>query len=109
MTKKDQRHREWLSKVADYKASGLTMAAWCVANDVTLEQLKYWTRKLKKVASTESSPSSSRFIPLAVTESIPHSPSSSLAVRVGPASITLHEGFNPQLLREAAAALRDLC
>lgn len=29
-----------------YKASGLTMVTWCSANQVNLEQLKYWTRKL---------------------------------------------------------------
>ena len=109
MTKKEQRQREWSSRVAAYKASGLTMAAWCVANDVTLEQLKYWSRKLKTITAAEAGPSTARFIPLAVTESSPLSSPSSLIVRVGPASITLHEGFHPQSLRDVVEALRDRC
>lgn len=109
MTKKDQRQREWAERIADYKASGLTMAAWCVANHVTLEQLKYWTRKLKKISSINEIPSTNRFVPLTVTELSSSIATSSLVVRVGPASIELQKGFDPQLLREAIEALSASC
>ncbi|CAM4430565.1 IS66 family insertion sequence element accessory protein TnpB [Paenibacillus alkaliterrae] len=109
MTKKDQRQREWMIRIADYKASGLTMAAWCTANHVTLEQLKYWTRKLKKVASRDASPETVRFIPVSVAESVLPRISTSLVVHVGHASITLQKGFDPQLLREAVEALSETC
>lgn len=46
MSKRDQRQIEWVEQIAAFKASGLTKAVWCNANQVTLEQLKYWARKL---------------------------------------------------------------
>jgi hypothetical protein len=109
MTKKDQRQREWMTRIADYKASGLTMLAWCTANHVTLEQLKYWTRKLKKIASNDAAPPSARFIPVSVAESVSPRISASLVVHVGHASIALQKGFDPQLLREAVEALSETC
>jgi len=109
VTKRDQRQREWMTRVTDYKASGLTMAAWCTSNHVTLEQLKYWTRKFKTVASMDTVSSTARFVPLSVTESVPSLISASIVVRVGHASITLQQGFDPQLLREAVTALSETC
>lgn len=106
MTKKEQRQREWMTRVADYRASGLTMAAWSAANHVTLEQLKYWTRKLKKIASLDSFATTPRFIPVSVAEPVsPRKSASSLVVQIGQASITLQSGFDPQLLREVAKVL----
>ncbi len=108
MTKKDQRRREWMTRIADYKASGLTMAAWCTANLVTLEQLKYWTRKLK--ASIDTASEAPRFIPVSVAESVsPRISTSSLVVHIGHASISLQRGFDPRLLREAVEALSETC
>jgi len=110
MTKKEQRQREWMTRIADYKASGLTMAAWSTANHVTLEQLKYWTRKLKKITVNDTASTSPRFIPVSVTESVsPRIPPSSLVVQIGHASISLQSGFDPQLLREAVKALSETC
>lgn len=109
MTKKDQRQREWAERIADYKASGLPMAAWCVVNHVTLEQLKYWTRKLKNISPINETPATNRFVPLSVSEPSSCFYASSLVVRVGPASIELQKGFDPQLLREAVEALSSSC
>ena len=108
MTKKEQRQHEWTTRIADYKASGLTMSAWCTANQVTLEQFKYWNRKLKPIASDAVSPAAC-FIPVSVADSVPPHSASSLVVHVGHASITLQKGFDPQLLREAVEALRATC
>lgn len=52
MSPKDQRQSEWEIRVSDYKASGMKMADWCSANHVTLEQLKYWIRKFKRLSSS---------------------------------------------------------
>lgn len=45
MTTKEQRLQDWQARIADYHASGLTMAAWCQEHSVTKETLKYWLRK----------------------------------------------------------------
>jgi hypothetical protein len=65
MTTKEQRRQEWTARIADYKASGLTMSAWCDAHHVTKEQLKYWLRKLKVVPS-EAVTAPTHWVPLTV-------------------------------------------
>ncbi|WP_379463281.1 IS66 family insertion sequence element accessory protein TnpA [Paenibacillus sp. NPDC056579] len=37
--------------MATYRASGLTMKAWCNANQCSVEQLKYWLYKIKRGSS----------------------------------------------------------
>lgn len=110
MTTKETRRQEWVAYIADYKASGLTMSAWCAANQFTLHQLKYWLRKLKDVSSTALQTDSARWVPLSVTDSSAVAASStSLIVRIGKASIELRPGFDPRLLREAVHALGATC
>ncbi|WP_424768037.1 IS66 family insertion sequence element accessory protein TnpA [Paenibacillus sp. sgz302251] len=41
MNAKEQRRQEWASRIVNYRASGLTIAAWCEANHCTVEQMKY--------------------------------------------------------------------
>jgi transposase-like protein len=101
MTNKERRQQEWMTRIADYRASGLTMAAWCHAHSFSIEQLKYWIRKMK---TTSPSP---RFVPLTTTTD-EESSVSSLIVHIGKARIELRAGFNPQLLREVVQALDDV-
>jgi hypothetical protein len=69
MTTKEQRRHEWTARIADYKACGLTMSAWCDAHHVTKEQLKYWLRKLKVVPS-EAVTAPTHWVPLTVADPI---------------------------------------
>lgn len=101
MTKKEQRLQEWKTRITDYRASGLTMAAWCQANQCTKETLKYWLRKTNTSTST-SQVFSPRFVPLTVSQA---SASSALFVQIGQAKIEVHAGFDSQLLREVVQAL----
>jgi hypothetical protein len=109
MTTKEQRLHEWTARVADYKASGLTMSAWCTANHFTMDQLKYWIRKMKDVPSSAVPTPSTRWVPLSVADHASAVSASSLVVRIGQASIVLQAGFDPQLLREVVQALKALC
>lgn len=102
MTTKEKRHKEWMARIGDYEASGLTMAAWCQAHSFSKEQLKYWIRKTK---TTSPSP---RFVPLTTTTYEESSAVSSLVVRIGKATIELRAGFDPQLLRKVVQALDDV-
>jgi hypothetical protein len=106
----DKHHRlqEWIARITDFKASGLTMSAWCEMHDQTIHQLKYWLRKTNQLSSSE--PSSASWLPLAIAR--PPAESSSLAsyvVRVGQAGIEVKAGFNPELLREIVRALESPC
>lgn len=88
MTNREKRRQEWTVRIADYKASGLTMLAWCAANHCTMDQLKYWLRKFRSVSSSASS--NTRFVPLTVDDQ-PDAPRISplLVVRIGQANIEL--------------------
>ncbi|WP_397344732.1 MULTISPECIES: IS66 family insertion sequence element accessory protein TnpA [Paenibacillus] len=45
MNAKEQRRQDWHTRIAAYRASGLTMKAWCSANHCSVEQLKYCCTK----------------------------------------------------------------
>jgi hypothetical protein len=99
MTNAEQRQYEWTARIRDYRASGLTMSAWCEAQGLTLHQLKYWLRKIDSSQPRSSSPS---FIPVTVS---PRSSPSALTLHIGPASLDVQAGFSPELLRQVVQAL----
>lgn len=108
MTPREQRRQFWAARIADYRASGLSMSAWCAANHCTVDQLKYWLYKAKDMPPSPSTASSPRWVALAVADRQLKAPvSSSLVVCVGQARIELHPGFDPQLLREVVHALGE--
>jgi len=109
MNAKELRRQDWHARIAAYRASGLTMKAWCSANHCSIEQLKYWLYKIKRVStSTTPDPKTSpvQFVPLATVD-LPGSafPAPTLLLHIGQASIELHSGFDPKLLREVIHAL----
>jgi hypothetical protein len=109
MTKKEQLRQQWHARIAEYRASGLTLKAWCAAHDCTVDQMKYWLYKSRKRAPSSSTVSSTptpatHFVPLAVVDEGKRAP---LVLRVGPAQIELHAGFDPRLLREVVHALAE--
>lgn len=97
----------WRARVADFRASGLTGAAWCAAHQIKEHQLWYWVSKFKAESTPASPP---RFIPVQVHESIeePENPRQ-LSVRVGPAVIEVSPGFDADLLRDVVRTLTLLC
>lgn len=108
MTKREKHRQEWTVRIADYKASGLTMSAWCAANHCTMDQLKYWLRRFRNGSSSASS--HTRFVPLTVDDLADATgTSSSLVIRIGQASIELRAGFDPHLLRKVVQALEASC
>jgi hypothetical protein len=113
MNAREQLRQDWAARIADYKASGLTMAAWCTANQFTKDQLKYWLYKAKNVSSSvptsSTPPPPARWLPLTVADQDAPPSASSLVVRVGQASIELRTGFDPRLLREVVQALAAPC
>lgn len=96
MTRKEQRRQEWIARVADYRSSSQTMKAWCEANRVTKDQLRYWLRTLKGQSSSNSKTPTARFVPLSIQESTsPSGEAPSLHLHIGSARIVLTDGFTP--------------
>jgi hypothetical protein len=110
MDAKDQLRQLWAARIADYRASGLTMSAWCTANQCTIHQLKYWLYKAKNFMPSPSTDSTLRWVPLAVADrQLKSAISSSLTICIGQARIELQSGFDPRLLREVVQALETPC
>ncbi len=102
-----EKHREsWRMRVADFRASGLSGAAWCAANQVKDHQLWYWSAKFP-VAGPAAQPAPSWVLvqpdePIA-TEEYP------LLVRIGQVAIEVKTGYDPKLLRDVVHTLAVLC
>jgi transposase-like protein len=100
----DELRAQWRQRVADFRASGLSGAAWCAAHQLKEHQLWYWVRRFADETSSQTHVSPVRFLPVEVREST--SPSQHpLIVRVGQAAIEVHPGFDPSLLRDVVRSL----
>ena len=64
----------WASMFSDQKASGLSVAEWCLQNNISKNRFFYWKRKLKDEVITSSLPD---IVPLSMTPS--KSPSNELS------------------------------
>jgi hypothetical protein len=86
--------QQWVTRIAEYRASSLTLKAWCAAHDCTVDQMKYWLYKSNDMLCTAGRSRAGKRAPL--------------VLRVGPAQIELYAGFDPRLLREVVHALAEV-
>lgn len=62
---KQELQQQWKSRIAAYRASGLSQVAFCKAQNTSLRQLSYW---LRKEAAKEIPPSTStKWLPVEVS------------------------------------------
>jgi len=47
---------EWVSRIANQQASGLTVAEWCRRNEVSRNSYFYWKRQMKDELITQALP-----------------------------------------------------
>lgn len=107
---KKQLNQEWATRVTNFKASGLTMSAWCSAHGLILHQLKYWLRKTAEQSNEVPLIPSTKWIPLVVkNKEVPSSQVQPLVIRVGHADIEVAAGFDADLLRLVVRALEVPC
>ena len=97
----NERNEQWRERIRAYRESGLTMRAWCAAQGIPFNQLKYWLRKLSP--GTRKSPTTTW---VTVTPTPPSSAETSpLVVRIGSASIDIRPGFDASLLTQVVRVL----
>lgn len=84
--------KKWEQRISDYKESGLTQTKWCEANDVSIHQFKYWSRKIKDYQIM--SKANNQWVPVIIEDPEPVD-DESLRIKIGVASIELKSGFNP--------------
>ncbi|XJZ27107.1 IS66 family insertion sequence element accessory protein TnpA [Bacillota bacterium Lsc_1132] len=98
--------KQWEQRIASYRASGLTQAKWCEANNLVLHQLKYWLKRIEDPAL--KSVSTLSFAPV-VIENQTTRQDDILQVKVGDVSIEVKPGFNHSLLSDVVRTLKTLC
>lgn len=98
--------KEWERRIAVYRSSGQTQANWCKANEISINQLKYWMRKIE--GSKPKSKVSTQWAPVTLEESEDYQ-DEFIQIKVGAASIEVKPGFNPFLLAEVIKVLKTQC
>jgi len=86
--------QEWTDKIATWKVSGQSMAAWCRQNDESYDRFVYWRRRLEPGPQRQG-----RFVALTVQPA---------ALLLSCNGMTLHieRGFDRELLRDVLSVLR---
>ncbi len=99
MSANDQRRASWQQLLADQQASGLSVTAWCFAQDISLQTFYYWRRRLNM--STPAVPPSPQWLAIAPAEGS----GTLLTLHVGRVAIDVPAGFDPRLLAEVLTVL----
>jgi len=106
VTKAEQRRQEWEKRIAEYRASGLSVRDWCAANGVKPDRLWYWLRRTRQTLETKST----MWVPVELSSVFPgEQGSDGLVVKVGKASIEVRPGFDPDLLSTVVRVLSGIC
>jgi len=106
MTKNELR-KQWSDRIAAYKASGLTQAAFCEAQGVSTRQLSYWLRK--ETMQQISPEKTTRWLPVKLIDQGSTSGDNSLHIKLGPAIVEVRPGFDQKLLLDVLKTLGTLC
>jgi len=102
MASHPQLRATWQQKVDDQQASGLSITAWCVQQDIRPQTFYYWRKRL--ALSTPAAPSSP-WVALTPTRAV----APLLILRVGQVAIEVMDGFAPHLLAEVLTVLESRC
>ncbi len=89
--------QQWAEKIAVWRESGLSIAAWCRQNNEGYYRFIYWRKRLQPNVQ----PSTSRFVELTFE-------TSSLAVECNGVTVNIDRGFDRDLLRQVLSVLKAL-
>lgn len=100
-----ERRNQWETRVAEYRASGESVPAWCAANEIEPSSMRYWLRKFRSEQSANTS--SPQWLSVEVNDSI--DAKDNLHIRVGKVVIEVQPGFDPALLIDVVRTLVAVC
>lgn len=103
----EKRRMDWERLVSDYRASELSMRAWCEKSGVTFYQLRYWMRK-QAVAGESCGWSAVEVVEDGYAAPV-NETRSMITVRVGSAAIDVHPGFDESLLSDVLTVVARVC
>jgi|SRR5579871_3519188 len=97
------KERQWRRWIRDWRASGLTVRAFCARHGLTEPSFYAWRRVLLQ-RSTEAA----TFLPVqVVTEPVPPSASPLEVILAGGRTVRVAPGFDPATLREVVRVLEE--
>ena len=105
MTSVEQRE-QWRERVKAFRASGQSMAAWCVAQGIKPHQLRCWLPRLAQAPEADGTP---QWLPVTVHEQEASVSGNGMYARIGPDVVEVQPGFDLALLTAVVRALRWLC
>ena len=115
LAKSDIRFRHWQKLIEACQSRGMTVKAWCEANDVSDKSYYYWLKKIRKraletsgmpVSVSESSPAT--IVPLEVSAP-PASSTAAVVLHIQDAVIEIAPGVDQLTLEAVLRALRSTC
>lgn len=86
--------QEWTDKIADWRASGQSIAAWCRQHDESYYRFIYWRKRLEPKQKKTG-----RFVELTFG-------ASSLFLECNGMTLQIERGFDRDLLRDVLSVLR---
>ena len=101
MTKETE--AKWRSRVAEWKASGMTAEAFATGNGFKPSTLRFWSYQLgKERAMSQAAPAveMARVVRIGAP-----APDTELAIAVGDVRVLVGRGFDAELLRQVVRAL----
>ncbi len=98
---------QWRERFDEFARSGLSVACWCVARNVSVCRFYYWRRKLSRTPALPNPQDNTQWIALPMRSAASVGQSKTLTVRIGSASIDVAPGFDPALLGQIARALES--
>lgn len=110
------KREEWKTIINECRASGMTVAAWCKANDI-VEQTYYRNLKLLREEMIENLPASiatdicektTVFKKLEVQSPLPDT-KAAVIIRLGSATVEVSEGTSQQTIQAVLLALQSIC
>jgi hypothetical protein len=96
-----EQQNEWAARIAAFRASGMSVPAWCAEHHVKPHQLRYRLQKQAR-AKRPSGETPTQWLPLNLRDPEITPP---LVIRVGRVTVEVRPGFDRDLLRDVVHTL----
>ncbi len=96
----------WEERLLDLKASGLSGRAWSKEKGIPVNQVYYWTRKLRSKPMTDE-PNSKRWVGLEPV--FANDTDTGVSICIGHVTLAVKRGFDHRVLAEVVRTLMTIC
>lgn len=105
--KKEEVRNQWIARVDEFNASGLSQTAWCKEKNINLRTFSHWITKFKN--NTQPKVKKSNWITLKSNELEKKTKNSKITVKIGKAVLDIDSEFDPKHLSDILKVLNALC